>query len=128
MGLAFSSLTSPLTGQLLANFLPQINYLGKRGSFVQCCAVPEEHAWSDKQLLEQGYVLLTESSTTFDSRGLLQMLDDCGPKMTFEQANIYSGKSIKLGQERILHHVVLPYRLARSSKSYSYYERIQEAV
>jgi hypothetical protein len=44
--------------------------------------------------------------------------------LTFDHANIYSGKGIKLGKERILHHVVLPYRLVRSSKSYSYYERI----
>jgi hypothetical protein len=36
------------------------------------------------------------------------MLDDCGPKMTFDHANIYSGKGIKLGKERILHYVVLP--------------------
>jgi hypothetical protein len=52
------------------------------------------------------------------------MLDDCGPKMTFEHADIYSGKRITLGKERVLHHVVLPYRLTRSSKSYSLYERI----
>ena len=45
--------------------------------------------------------------------------------MTFDHANIYSNKNIRLGKERILRHVVLPYRLARSSKSYSYYERIE---
>jgi len=45
--------------------------------------------------------------------------------MTFAHADIYSGKSIKLGHERIHHHIVLPYRLVRSSKSYSYYERIE---
>ncbi|HRV95730.1 MAG TPA: hypothetical protein P5526_26485 [Anaerolineae bacterium] len=46
--------------------------------------------------------------------------------MTFDHTNIYSGKAIKLSRERILHHVVLPYRLVRSSKGYSYYERIDE--
>ena len=56
--------------------------------------------------------------------GLFQMLDNCNPKMTFEHADIYSGKRITLGKERVLHHVVLPYRLTRSSRSYSLYERI----
>lgn len=83
MSLAFQGMpAAELTPLLL-----QVNYLGKRGGFVQ-------------------------------------MLDDCGPKMTFAHADIYSGKGIKLGQERILHHVILPYRLVRSSKGYSYYERI----
>jgi hypothetical protein len=124
MSLAFSSSSDSLNRQLLTNLLLQVNYFGKRGGFIQWRDVPEEQAWSDKQMLEQEYVLLTEPTTTFDSRGLLQMLDDCGPNMTFDHANIYSGKNIKLGKERILHHVVLPYRLVRSSKSYSYYERI----
>ena len=41
-----------------------------------------------------------------------------GPKMTFEHADIYSGKRITLGKERVLRHVVLPYQLTRSSRSF----------
>jgi hypothetical protein len=105
----------------LAELLLQINYLGKRGGFVQILQPPEF-----REELPEGFVLLNppERQNTFDSRGLIQVLDDCGPKMTFEQADIYSDKTVRLGQERILHHVVLPYRLVRSSKSYSLYERI----
>lgn len=125
MSLAFLSSSDALSNQLLTNLLLQINYIGKRGGFIQWLDAPQEQKWSDQQLLEQGFVLLTEPSISFDSRGLLQMLDDCGSLMTFDHANIYSGKNIKLGKERILHHVVLPYRLIRSSKSYSYYERIE---
>jgi hypothetical protein len=101
--------------------LLQINYLGKRGGFVQLLHPPE--AADD---LPPGFVRLNpvDNQTTFDSRGLLQMLDDCGPKMTFEHADIYDNKRITLGKERVLHHVVLPYRLIRSSKSYSFYERV----
>jgi hypothetical protein len=84
--------------------------------------------WSDEALKANGYTLLTEPTTTFSVNGLLQMLDDCGPKMTFAHADIYSGKRIALGKERILHHVVLPYRLVRSSKGYSYYERIDDKM
>ena len=105
----------------LAEMLLQINYLGKRGGFVQLLRSPRS-----VDDLPRRYIRVNSSSdqTAFDSRGLLQMLDDCGPNMTFEHADIYSGKRVTLGKERVLHHIVLPYRLARSSKSYSLYERI----
>jgi hypothetical protein len=73
---------------------------------------------------EQGWVALTENQTSFAPQGTLQMLDDCDAKMTFAHADIYSGKRITLGKERILRHIVLPYRLTRSSKGFSLYERI----
>ncbi len=120
MRLAFQGMSMTELTPLLLN----LNYLGKRGGFIQLQAIPETQSLLDEELKANGYTLLTESSTLFSVDGLLQMLDDCGPKMTFEHANIYSGKGISLGKERILHHVVLPYRLVRSSKSYSYYERI----
>jgi hypothetical protein len=104
--------------------LLHINYLGKRGGFIQLQNIPEEKVWSDEELKANGYILLTEPTTIFPVDGLLQMLDDCGETMTFAHANIYSDQNIRLGRERILHHIVLPYRLVRSSKSYSYYERI----
>lgn len=105
----------------LVDLLLQINYLGKRGGFVQLLRAPSKVAD-----LASGFVPLNpvERRADFDSRGLLQMLDDCGPTMTFEHANVYSGKSIRLGKERVLNHVVLPYRLVRSSKGYSLYERV----
>jgi hypothetical protein len=107
----------------LAELLLQINYLGKRGGFVQLVCPPR--ASTD---LPGEFVLLKAEGNEagFDSRGLVQMLDDCGPDMTFEQANIYSSKRVRLGKERVLHHVVLPYRLTRSSRSYSLYERIDD--
>jgi hypothetical protein len=52
------------------------------------------------------------------------MLDDCGPGMTFDQANIYSSKRVTLGKERMLHHIVLPYHETRSSRGFDLYERI----
>jgi hypothetical protein len=107
----------------LTELVAQINYLGKRGGFIQLLRLPEvaEH-------LPSGYVLLNppEDQASFDSRGVLQMLDDCGPKMTFEHADIYSSKRIRLGSERLLHHVILPYRMVQSSRSYTLYERIDD--
>lgn len=62
----------------------------------------------------------------FPVDGIIQQLDDCDASLTFEKADIYSGKHIRLGKERVLRHVVLPYRLVRSSKSFTYYERISD--
>lgn len=114
-----------MSAEDLRPLLLQINYFGKRGGFFQLCEMPTERQWTEDDLATSGYTLLTETTDTFNVNGLLQMLDDCGEKMTFEHANIYSGKKITLGKERVLHHVVLPYQLVRSSKSYSYFERVQ---
>jgi len=106
----------------VSDLLLQIDYLGKRGGFMQILRPPQL-----LDALPDSFIRLNpDDPTTFDSRGLMQVLDDCGPKMTFEQANVYSGKRVRVGAERILHHVVLPYRLTRSSKSYSLYERLDD--
>lgn len=105
-----------LSGALLA-----INYLGKRGGFLQLISPPSPVAE-----LPAGFTELTADSAAFALQGTLQMLDDCGPSMTFDHANIYDKKRIRLGVERVLRHVVLPYRLARSSRGYSLYERISD--
>jgi hypothetical protein len=104
----------------LEEWLLQINYLGKRGGFVQLLAPP-----MSVEILPPEFIVVDGDPTrSFPANGIIQQLDDCDASLTFEKANIYSGKNIKLGKERVLHHVVLPYRLVRSSKSFSYYERI----
>jgi hypothetical protein len=105
----------------LEDWLLQINYLGKRGGFVQLLSPP-----ASSEALAPGFIIASgDAIRSFPADGIIQQLDDCDTGLTFEKANIYSGKRIKLGRERILHHAVLPYRLVRSSKSYSYYERIE---
>ncbi len=102
----------------LAELVRQINYLGKRGGFVQLLGLPET-----TRDLPAGYIDLTEETTQFFIGGTLQLLDDCAPDMSFEKANIYSGKSIRLGKERVLRSIVLPYRAIKSSRSFTLYER-----
>jgi hypothetical protein len=105
----------------LESLLAQIHYLGKRGSFMQFCGVeqvdelPGEYIW-----------LNSPKPEPFSISGTLQLLDDCGPKMTFAHADIFSGKSLSVGEDngRLLRPVVLPYRLTRSSRGYSFYERL----
>ena len=102
----------------LGNLLLQINYLGKRGGFFQLVDGPNE-----AEDLPPGYISMTGESKTIPYPGLLQVLDDCGPDLTFDKADIYSDKKIRLGRERVLRSVVVPYKLERSSRSYSFYRR-----
>ncbi len=106
------------TLEQLGPVLVQINYLGKRGGFMQLQAPPvacEE--------LPEGFIEITAGVDGSFPLGLLQIVDDCGPKLTFDQASVFSSKGISLGKDRILHHVVLPYRLVSSSRGYTLYER-----
>jgi hypothetical protein len=107
----------------LGDLLLNVNYLGKRGGFVQF--VPPFQRANE---LPSNFVEATAEQMAFAVNGTLQVLDDCAPILTFAKANIYNRESrdkIKMGKERVTRHVVLPnYRLTRSSKSFSLYERI----
>jgi len=105
---------------MLTEGLLQISYLGKRGSFVQLVAPPR----TLDDLPDGFFAIVDDESGTFRIEGILHELDDTGREATFEKVNIFSGKSIRLGKERVLRHVTLPYRLVCSSKAYTYYERI----
>jgi hypothetical protein len=99
-----------------------INYLGKRGGFLQIADLPQANGDLDVTRFTE----ITADSSAFAIDGTLQMLDDCGAKMTFAHADIYDPKRIGLDKERIIRHVVLPYKLAQSSRGYSRYARITE--
>ena len=105
---------------ILPELLLQINYLGKRGGFLQIMAQPQA---STQQPEGQFIHLTAEGLQSFSSSGTLQMLDDCGSSLTFAKANIYTDAKIVLHKDRILRHVVLPYTQVRSSRSYSWYQR-----
>jgi hypothetical protein len=114
-------------GHPLAEHLPalltRINYLGKRGCFVQLLEPPQ----TTQELPVGHFVHLTaQGPQPFAAYGTLQMLDDCGPGLTFAKVYVYSEARIVLNKDRLLRHIVLPYRLLRSSRSYSQYQRIEE--
>jgi len=76
-------------------------------------------------VLPNGFLAIEENiAGAFQLNGILHQLDDTGPTLTFDQVDIYSDKNIRLGKERVLKPVILPYRLVRSTKAYTYYERI----
>lgn len=101
---------------LLTFWLLQISYLGKRGGLWQLLEAPRSLSATDHHL----YTSLTTEQAAFDARGMIQPLDDCDPKMKFTEADIYSAARPK----RITRHIVIPYRIQRSSKSYTLYERL----
>lgn len=107
----------------LSDLLLNVNYLGKRGGFVQF--VPPLQVANE---LPANFVHATTEQMAFVVNGVLQVLDDCAPSLTFAKANIYNRESrdrIRRGKERVTRHIVLPnYRMTRSSKSFSLYERI----
>ena len=103
----------------LMPLLVQVNYLGKRGGFMQLLRLPGR---ADE--LPTGFTVLTEGVNGAFPLGTLQMVDDCGLGLTFERTNVYSSERIRPGKDRIFHHVVLPYRPVRSSHGFTLYERI----
>jgi hypothetical protein len=100
----------------LQRWLPMIQYLGKRGGFVQM--VSEPAVWGS---LSTDYLLLDGAPRPFDLDAILTQLDDAGDELTFDRANIYSGEKMTLGKHRVFRTVALPYRMERSSRGYTMY-------
>ena len=119
--LAFTSHDGESLVQELPRLLTCINYFGKRGGFMQIMEPPQQEDRLPMGLFTE---LTAEGLQEFHPDGTMQVLDDCGKSLTFQRANIYSSERITVGKERILRHVVLPYRLKSSSRSYSWYKRI----
>jgi len=103
----------------LSTALINITYLGKRGGFVQLL---QALAYCD--VLPPEFISLTQPGMNFPLDGTLQVLDDCDDKVSFEKVNVYDQTKKLSKDDRQPRHVVLPYRLKRSSKSFSWYERI----
>ena len=120
LGIALGEVTTEQADWLIP-WLAQINYLGKRGSFVQLQAPPALH-----EALPEGYLAVGEALEMMPVDALLTQLDDVGAKVSFAHVNVYDKKRLRLGKERVLHHVALPYRLVASSRGYSYYALSEE--
>ncbi len=103
------------------DWLLQVNYLGKRGGLMQLLAAP-----SVVDDLPAGFGVINQDQVAgIPIDGIVQPMDDTSPNVPFAKVNIYSGDSIKLGKDRVLHHIVLPYRLISSSRDYTLYERFE---
>jgi len=104
---------------LWAEWLTSINYIGKRGGFIQAMGDYEK-----VDTLPDRFTSLEKIGDSFPLDGTLQLMDDCGPSVTFDQINIYSAvKNMRLGKERLLNPVIIPYGVTRSSRSYTLYKK-----
>jgi hypothetical protein len=115
----------------LAQLLPLVNYLGKRGGFFQLDSPPTVRSQLPPQ---QRFLHLTEQTEIEQQaetsmgrdesgpRALLQLLDDWSPGMIFDQVNVYA-PSLTVGKDRLQRQVQLPYRLLRSSHGFTLYQR-----
>jgi len=115
----------------VAPLLPHISYLGKRGSFFQLLAPPEEVETANTQppdgftsLVAWNHVDEEHTGPVTFPLGCIQRLDDWGADMTFDKANIYTSDKIRVERERIRFDVVLPYQLVCSGRGFTLYERI----
>lgn len=110
--------------KIIVELLPRVTYFGKRGSLFQIDGPPQ---CREALPAAHGYIHLDQevmAGTPLGSDAVVQLMDDCTPKLSFEQANIYSGRDIKLHRDRVVRNVLLPYRLARASRGFSLYERV----
>jgi len=115
----------------LAWLLGQVNYFGKRGSLFQLATPPRqvESLPAGFIRLDGAYLNGTQVSGPSASAfplGLIQLMDDWGPGLTFPKVNIYTREQIRLGVDRVRKMVVLPYRVVRSSRGFTLYERMSE--
>ncbi len=112
-------MTDDKTIDRLSSWLVQVNYLGKRGGLMQLLTAPRV---ADD--LPAGFIVLNQDQATgIPIDGIVQPMDDTGAKTSFAKVDVFSGESIRMDKDRILHHVVLPYRLVSSSRGYTLYER-----
>lgn len=126
LGLALGG--EPAHLEQVAPLLPHLSYLGKRGSFFQLLAPPEEVETAGSQAPD-GFVPLVAWNQEGDKDanhlsfplGCVQRLDDWGTDLTFEKANVYTGDEIRIGRERVRFDVVLPYRLVSAGRGFTVY-------
>lgn len=105
--------------QMVSELFRHIHYLGKRGGFVQLTQPVRV-----SEVPPESFTVLTKTQSQFFFNGVMQLMDDCGNSLPFEKANIYSGKRITLGKDRLQRRIVLPYQAIRSARSYTLYNRI----
>lgn len=103
--------------EIIEALLPMINYLGKRGSFIQYVdhCTKEEVGDGFCQYLEDEFYHLPG---TF----IMQKLDDLGPRASFDNINIYSASKVREGMDRIIKTALFPVKIEKVNKSFTLYK------
>ncbi|MCX7841127.1 MAG: hypothetical protein N2559_16950 [Anaerolineae bacterium] len=126
LALAFEGEAEALA--IVESLASQVNYFGKRGSFFQLAHLPRR-----VETLPNGFTRLDEGLTFENGKvmygtsaafplGIIQLMDDWGAELTFDKVNVYAHTRIAMFKDRVRRSVIFPYRLARSSRGFSFYE------
>jgi hypothetical protein len=118
-GLALSEKDGHELPNELIHLLSHVNYIGKRGSFIQLLELP-----LTREKLSNQWTVLTTDQEVFLADGTMQLLDDCGLGLHFEQADVTSGIRLTMGKDRIQRPIVLPCRQVRYSRGFTLFQRI----
>jgi len=102
----------------LKQALIHVRYFGKRGSFVQF----KGFELDPQRELSNGYTwILGDQRMFFNSQIQFQQLDDIGQKATFQTINTFDEEKSKIGKDRVLLPVAVPYVLKSSSRGYTHF-------
>src|SRR5205807_935660 len=74
--------------------------------------------------LDEQWTVLTTYQQTFLAHGTIQLLDDCGPVLSFERADVTSGVRLVVGKDRVQNSIVLPCQQMRYSRGFTLFQRI----
>ncbi len=99
--------------QTLADLLLRLNMLGKRGGFIQWLGLEEQPE------LDAAFVTHTGDPRTTLSGAVMHYLDDYGPKMSWDKLSTFTADK----PDRVVVSALVPYRLVRSSKRSTLYQR-----
>lgn len=100
--------------QTLSELLLRLNMLGKRGGFMQWLQQ------SEMPDLNAHFVAHTGDGRMAGGSAVMHYLDDYGPKMTWEKISTFD----KATPDRVVVSALVPYRMTRSSKRSTVYERV----
>jgi hypothetical protein len=103
----------------LAFILPAINYLGRKGSFMQYMGQTNAPTVDLK-----GFINLCAASDQL-AFGFLQRMDDMDPKASFKDVSVYEGSRSDSDGGRITYNVIFPYRLVHHGFNHTVYEVAQ---
>jgi hypothetical protein len=117
----------------IARWIPLINYLGKRGGFIQLSPPLEQYEpdWADSwSLLGEARGGIRQELASFPL-GVVQVVDDWGGALTYEKVNAFDTTPIKRpssGQDRLRYGVIVPYQFYRAGRNFTSYKRISNTA
>lgn len=121
MVIAFGTIKGKDFPAQLEEMLFHLNYLGKRGGFIQPMKI--EYGEDPNESFGRPYVPNEPRRQGF----IIQPLDDMGEDITFEKINPYSTKTLKISdKERKIVPVRLPLKLRRASPKVKVYVRTED--